>query len=201
MTSQELIQLRRNAAERLLRARTLISVFILIACGLVIFFLMTVDSIVHGVLYQHGLQFSYDWANPYWLFFRTALTLIALIALAASTNIALSFWESLKQPTLTRIAETPTQPLIVQPEPEPGPELLFQCTSCRNKTANPLRFNIYFCPSCNAPAVPVSFAHAGKILAEPQLEQLKTVVRNYLKAGILTLDELKKETKTNQRAL
>lgn len=184
MTSQEFIPLRRNAAERL------VSVFILIACGLVIFFLTTMDSIVNGMLYQHGLQFSYDWANPYWLFLRTALTLIALIALAASTNIAFSFRKSLKQPTLTRISETSTQPLIVQPEPEP--ELPFQCISCQNKTANPLKFNIYFCPSCNAPAVPVSFAHGGKILAEPQLEQLKTVVRNYLKAGILTLDELKK---------
>jgi ribosomal protein L37AE/L43A len=185
MISQEFILRRRTAAKLFL------SVFILVACGLVVYFLETVDGIVNGVLYRHGLQFSYDWASPYWLFIRTALALIALIALATSTNIAFSFWESLKQPTLTRITETLPQPLVVQPEPE----LLFQCTSCRNKTTNPVKFNVYFCPSCNAVAVPVSYAHGGKMLAEPQLEQLKTVVRSYLKAGILTLDELRKRDK------
>jgi hypothetical protein len=176
----------RNSADLFL------SVFILIACGLVVYFLAAVDGIVNGMLYQYGLRFSYDWGNSYWLFLRITLTLIALIALAASTNIAFSIWKSLKQPALTEVAETPPQPPVVQPEPE----LLFQCTSCRNKTTNPLKFNIYFCPSCDAPAVPMSYAQVGKMLAEPQLEQLKTVVRSYLKAGILTLDELRRETKT-----
>jgi hypothetical protein len=48
----------------------------------VLFFVLMskIDYIVHATLYQYGLQFSYDWANTYWLtynlvYFAFGLTL------------------------------------------------------------------------------------------------------------------------------
>jgi len=44
-----------------------------------VFYSLTVlDNIVHGSLYYYGLQFSYDWANPYWTTFRIVQALLGL---------------------------------------------------------------------------------------------------------------------------
>ena len=39
-------------------------------------FLLELDQLVNGTLYWHGLIFSYEWAEPYWLFFRATIILI-----------------------------------------------------------------------------------------------------------------------------
>ena len=40
---------------------------VVIVCSLVILYAFTqIDAIVNQTLYGHGLQFSYDWATPYW---------------------------------------------------------------------------------------------------------------------------------------
>jgi hypothetical protein len=38
--------------------------------------LLEIDKLVNGVLYNYGLVFSYEWAEPYWLMFRLCLILI-----------------------------------------------------------------------------------------------------------------------------
>jgi len=57
-----------------------------------------IDTIVHQVLYQYGLQFSYEWANPYWMYLRISLTLlfVVTIAIVALTSIALFQRKKLK---------------------------------------------------------------------------------------------------------
>jgi len=45
---------------------------------LVVFSEQQIDSIVHVQLYNYGLQFSTEWANPYWI---TAKTIYASLAL------------------------------------------------------------------------------------------------------------------------
>jgi len=49
--------------------------------------LSRIDFIVHGDLYHYGLQFSYEWANKYWItyfaiyaYFSTAMGFIYLLA-------------------------------------------------------------------------------------------------------------------------
>ena len=37
---------------------------------------LELDKLVNGTLYEYGLVFSYDWAQPYWLFFRATVILI-----------------------------------------------------------------------------------------------------------------------------
>ena len=42
--------------------------------------LMQVDGLVHGLLYSYGLTFNYEWATPYWTFFRLSLGLLCGVA-------------------------------------------------------------------------------------------------------------------------
>jgi hypothetical protein len=46
--------------------------------------LLELDKLVNGTLYEHGLVFSYDWAQPYWLFFRATVILIIVAILLIS---------------------------------------------------------------------------------------------------------------------
>ena len=38
--------------------------------------LLQIDQLVNGTLYNYGLVFSSDWAQPYWLLIRVSLILI-----------------------------------------------------------------------------------------------------------------------------
>lgn len=40
--------------------------------------LLQIDQLVHGTLYNYGLVFSNDWAQPYWLFMGVGLVLIVI---------------------------------------------------------------------------------------------------------------------------
>ena len=42
--------------------------------------LLQVDGLVHGLLYSYGLRFDYEWATPYWTFFRLSLGLLCGVA-------------------------------------------------------------------------------------------------------------------------
>jgi len=56
---------------------------VIAATILVLICITAIDWIVHSMLYQYGLTFSYDWANPYWFFLNATFASIGL--LAAST--------------------------------------------------------------------------------------------------------------------
>ena len=42
-----------------------------------------IDWIVHSVLYHYGLQFSYDWAVPYWTVLNASFFMFGLLAASA----------------------------------------------------------------------------------------------------------------------
>ncbi len=46
---------------------------LLIAAVVILF---EIDKLVNKTLYLYGLNFSHDWADPYWLFLRVTLILI-----------------------------------------------------------------------------------------------------------------------------
>ncbi len=57
---------------------------VIIAFALVsIIALLQLDGIVNVNLYSYGLQFSLNWANPYWLTIRLALTMMSLTIVTA----------------------------------------------------------------------------------------------------------------------
>jgi hypothetical protein len=46
--------------------------------------LLEIDKLINGTLYNYGLDFSYDWAQPYWLMFRVTLVLIVVAVILIS---------------------------------------------------------------------------------------------------------------------
>lgn len=135
----------------------LLSIFILIACVSIAYLWITIDNVVHHVLYQFGLQFSYEWANSYWMFLRTSLVLLGLIAIAASINIFYFFWRKLKKPALVvKIAKKATNAEAALPI-LPA-RSMFQCTSCGRSITYPVKTNV--CPFCDATVVPVSYVYS-----------------------------------------
>ena len=45
---------------------------------IVVILLLQIDQLVNDTLYDYGLNFSNDWAQPYWLMFRVCLVLIVV---------------------------------------------------------------------------------------------------------------------------
>jgi hypothetical protein len=45
----------------------------------VLLLLSYVDRLVHGTLYNYGLVFSVEWAEPYWIMMRASMALIAIV--------------------------------------------------------------------------------------------------------------------------
>lgn len=50
----------------------------------VLILLFYVDKLVHGTLYNYGLVFSVEWANPYWIMMRASVILIVIVILILS---------------------------------------------------------------------------------------------------------------------
>jgi len=46
--------------------------------------LLEIDKLVNSTLYNYGLVFSYDWAQPYWLMIRATLALIVIAIILIS---------------------------------------------------------------------------------------------------------------------
>ena len=60
---------------------------VIVALSLFSFFCLMskIDFIVHGTLYNYGLQFSFDWAIDYWIAYTTAFVIFSVI-------ISLMYW-------------------------------------------------------------------------------------------------------------
>lgn len=157
----------------------IISIFALIAAITVAYLLTIIDSIVHGQLYQFGLSFSYDWANPYWMVLRISLALLGLIAAASSVNITHFVWRKLKShEKLKEMESTEVFPM----ETDTGVPTLFKCSSCGRSITHPLRMldfqsqrpkMINICPFCNATVVPLTYASTNVRTPENE-EEIKS---------------------------
>lgn len=158
----------------------LLSIVALIAAGSVAYLLLTIDTIVNYQLYQFGLQFSYDWANPYWLFIRMSLALLGIVAATSSFNIAFFFWKRLRKPKVLNAIQEEANVQQKEARGEKAAQderapLLFQCSSCGRSITHPLRLlefhsqkpeMINVCPFCNAAVLPASYVD-GKQKATP----------------------------------
>lgn len=45
----------------------------------VLVLILQIDKLVNGTLYNYGLTFSNNWAQPYWLMLRASLILIVVV--------------------------------------------------------------------------------------------------------------------------
>lgn len=48
--------------------------------------LTLIDQVIQGTLYSYGLQFNYNWANPYWTLLRVTWALLAIGAAVTTVN-------------------------------------------------------------------------------------------------------------------
>jgi hypothetical protein len=60
--------------------RVLFAVIIVSLTAAIAYALLMLEMIVFGTLYSYGLQFSYEWANPYWNLLRITWVLLTIIA-------------------------------------------------------------------------------------------------------------------------
>lgn len=94
--------------------QVIFAVVVIAATALAAYFLNLLDQIVHGQLYHYNLQFSLDWANPYWNLLRIVQILLCVAAASAAINAALSIREYFgKGPRVKTISQKAT--VTIQP--------------------------------------------------------------------------------------
>jgi hypothetical protein len=95
---------------------------VVVSAGLAVYFLFSLDSIVHGTLYDYGLQFSYEWAVPYWNALRMVQLLIgSTVALSVFSFLVVYKMQVQVKPKRPRVIETTIKaeaPVKVEPKAE-----------------------------------------------------------------------------------
>jgi len=71
----------------------LFAVIILAATTSIAYILNLIDQIVHVALYDYGLQFSLDWAIPYWILLRIVQIFLGVIAASTVFSTIFAFRE------------------------------------------------------------------------------------------------------------
>ncbi len=56
------------------------------------YFILQVDGVVNGTLYQYGLQFSPVWAEAYWAIMRSVLVLVGVAGALSLPLTYLAWW-------------------------------------------------------------------------------------------------------------
>lgn len=101
----------------------LLLVPVVASASLAVYFLFSLDSIVHGTLYNYGLQFDYDWAVPYWNALRMVQLLIgSTAALSVFSFLVVYKMQIQVKPKKPRVIEpmTKAEPTVrVEPKTEP----------------------------------------------------------------------------------
>jgi len=79
----------------------LLTAIILAATAVAAYIQNLIDQIVHGQLYNYNLQFSLDWANPYWNLLRIMQILLGVIVASSVINFILTLRKSvsIKKPS------------------------------------------------------------------------------------------------------
>jgi hypothetical protein len=130
--------------------------------------LTLLDQVVNGTLYSYELQFSYDWANAYWIILRITLALLAVCAAATTINTIIILRPSSKEnprstktATAQKIMKSPAKPMRInertatipiavspQPPPKPTPKPA-PVTSPTPTYADPDAPTLFRCTHCN----------------------------------------------------
>jgi len=148
----------------------LFTVLVLAATASAAYCLTLLDKIVHGTLYNYGLQFSYNWANPYWMILRIAEVLMGLAAVFTVVSSVYVYRRYIY--AKSRVMQTRVEKKVISSsihEPEPASETqkvggLVKCTHCQRVFAQPLRMLdfhsdrpriINICPFCNEVIPPI----------------------------------------------
>jgi len=127
----------------------------LVSSVFVLFLFNKIDGIVHGDLYNFGLQFSFDWASPYWAFSR-------LIFVCLGLPMALSFivlgLDLFRRNNDKHVVKQEEKSVDARSEGLRENNMVISCPSCRKVFSRPLviiDFSggkpklVNVCPYCN----------------------------------------------------
>jgi uncharacterized Zn-finger protein len=132
----------------------------LVSSGFIVFLLLNIDAVVNHQLYDFGLQFSTDWAVPYWNFLRLAF--VCLFVPGFLSAVALVFSVFVKDSGRERLVVVKHEKVEgeasrVGPVKE-GNHLLASCPKCKKVFGKPLVMLdfgggktrlVNVCPYCN----------------------------------------------------
>jgi len=152
------------------------TVLVLAATASAAYSLTLIDNIVHGTLYNYGLRFDYNWANPYWILLRIAQALMGLTAAFTVVSLIYVYRKYIytkPQVTATRVEKKVISSTILGHEaPSETQRMggLVKCAHCNRVFAQPLRMLdfhsdrpriINICPFCNE-VIPPILRHDGE---------------------------------------
>jgi uncharacterized Zn-finger protein len=133
----------------------------IISTALEAYLLTNIDKIVHADLYNYGLQFSPDWAIPYWMTLRFIFVFLAIPSiLSAAALITSIFGKGEERKPVERVdisqrvgitqkfKPQPTQ--SPQPQPPQQPQQPTQPTVAQRDPQQAMRENhmLISCPKC-----------------------------------------------------
>lgn len=162
----------------------------LISSGLVIFSQKNVDAIVNGTMYHYGLQFSNNWAQPYWAY-EHLLYASQFVSIALGT-VALAFGFLKKEngdkhtpkheKTNNELASKREQNIhegISEQEKPTGSTTGISCPKCKRTLSKPLVMMdfahgkpklINVCPYCNNILGKAEEQNDTEIIVDPEKE-------------------------------
>lgn len=70
--------------------RVLFAAIIVASTAAAAYALSLLDTIIHSTLYSYGLQFSYEWANPYWTLIKIIQVLLSIVAVTTIVSTLFS---------------------------------------------------------------------------------------------------------------
>lgn len=129
----------------------------LISSFFTIFLLGRIDWIVHDNLYDFGLQFSHDWATPYWILSRLIYVCLAIPSCFSAVLLGLDFWKKINSKRYVSQDVGKRAGDNVQALKENS--MLVSCPSCKKTFSKPLVMLdfengrpklVNTCPYCNA---------------------------------------------------
>lgn len=140
--------------------RTLLAIIALWSTAAAASTLYLLDQIVHSTLYNYGLQFSSNWANPYWLLLRIIQVLLAVNIITTTVSLALTLRapsrtekKQAKTPlTLRTTTQIPTATRNVE-KPQPASDMLHPSPTPTEATPPssyglPHSTGLVTCPNC-----------------------------------------------------
>lgn len=126
----------------LVSSSTLVKVSIilwLVSVGFIVFLLGQIDMIVNKVLYSYGLQFSTDWAVPYWGLIRSIYIFLVVPSFLSGALLVLGIRKGggVEKRTIKHEEKPPITP-ISRPQPMADNHLYGSCPKCKKVFSKPL---------------------------------------------------------------
>lgn len=131
----------------------------LVSSVFIVVLLSQIDEIVHRRLYDFGLNFSYDWAVPYWTNLRLIYICLTFPAFLTVGMFVFGFWSYLRGgrvPVVRQVEETKRDKVS---EESARDSMLIACSKCGKRFSRPilmLDFSggktklVNVCPFCGA---------------------------------------------------